>query len=297
MNEQNPLVRWIVRRIKEKNKNCIIIINGPTGSGKTFAGLDMALALAKELGTSFTLQDNMGFKFSDILKKTQLPQNRIPGGVFLFEEVGVIGGGAASREWQSKANAFFNSFMQTTRHKNQVFIMTCPLYTFLEKGTRALVHLQITMERIDYAKQESYGKPFINQTNVISGKTYMKYLRYKENGMGNKLRRVVFNLPSKEIVDCYEEIKIKYTDTLNKSILDADKPKETKPKRKIPYTIERDKSYAEKGISKQERANIYGISLRRLYEKLVESRKSGDIRQNPLGKQDFEGLRGSKPHF
>ena len=50
MNEQNPLVKWIVRRIKEKNKNCIMIINGPTGSGKTFAGLDMALVLAKELG-------------------------------------------------------------------------------------------------------------------------------------------------------------------------------------------------------------------------------------------------------
>lgn len=105
----NPLIRWIVKRIG-KNKNVIMIINGPTGSGKTYAALRLAYDSSQELGTTFNIKNNVGFTFPELLKKTELPENQNPGTCFVFEEVGAAGGGASSREWQSQANKFFFSF-------------------------------------------------------------------------------------------------------------------------------------------------------------------------------------------
>ena len=61
----------------------------------------------------------MDFNFKDLLKKMQLPQNQKPGTPFIFEEVGSFESGASARAWQSQANKFFFSFMQTSRHRNQ----------------------------------------------------------------------------------------------------------------------------------------------------------------------------------
>jgi hypothetical protein len=224
MKPDNYIVKWVVNRIK-KNKNCIILINGPTGSGKTYAGLDFAVALSKALGTMFELDNNMDFDFKELLRKSKLPQNLKPGVVYLFEEVGAVGSGSAAREWQSKVNKFFNSFMQTARHKNQIFIMTCPIFGELEKGTRQLVHMQITMEQVDEASETSVGKVFVTQTNVITGKIYMKYIRCNIKGNRTKIKRVQFNLPNQEMLFLYEKKKKQFTDKLDKTILDDGKPK------------------------------------------------------------------------
>lgn len=278
MNSNNPLVRWIVRRIVKKNKNCIIIINGATGSGKTYAAMDLAITLANELNTTFSIVDNMDFNFTELLRKTQLPQNSRPGSIFLFEEVGVMGAGSASREWQSKANKFFFSFMQTARHRNQIFIMTCPLFSYLEKGTRSLVHLQITMNGINTQLAESYGKPFINQTNVITGKLYLKYLRFKDQGSKQKLKKVVFNLPAKEIVDEYEEMKSNYTDKLNKKMLEV---QVRVPVNKMEITPEKIKMLQQKGLVNQEIADFFDVNKKTIYNKLQLPIIVNKINQNP----------------
>jgi len=135
---KNPILKWVKWRIK-RNKNCILIINGGTGSGKTYSGATLACDVASMLGTSFTAENNIDFTFKGLLQKMELPQNKKAGTPFLFEEVGAVGGGAASRDWQSKANKFFFSFMQTARHRNQVLIFTCPSFAALEKETRLAV--------------------------------------------------------------------------------------------------------------------------------------------------------------
>ena len=113
------LDRWVEKKIK-KNKNAIIIFNGETGSGKSYACLKFAVDLSKRLETLFTVKGNMAFKFSNLLKKTKMPKNNKPGTVFLLEEIGAFDSGAAAREWQSEANKFFFSFLQTSRYKRQL---------------------------------------------------------------------------------------------------------------------------------------------------------------------------------
>ena len=254
----NPVLVWIKNRIKN-NKNEIIVINGPTGSGKTFAALSLCNQISEMLNTNFNLKDNMDFSFSQLLKETMLPQNQKPGTPFLFEEVGVVGSGSAARQWQSKANQFFFSFMQTTRHRQQILIMTCPHFSFLEKGTRSMVHLQMETAGIDFKRKIALLKPFRIQVNSRSGQFYFKYLRIRYKGKRYKLKILEVPYPPQDMVNEYEIIKTRYTTKLNKSIIAAEK-EEAKPKSKSKVDDKKLKELMEQGLNNVQIAKILGVS-------------------------------------
>lgn len=269
---QNPFIVWVEKRI-QRNKNCIIMINGGTGSGKTYGALDFAIKLSKQLDTHFSVTENMDFNFKDLLKKMQLPTNEKPGTVFLFEEVGAVGGGASYREWQSKANSFFHSFMQTSRHKNQILMMTTPQFAYLQKGVRELTHLQITMKSINPQNKTSTGKPFILQTNPISGKVYFKYLRVRYKGMPLKVKEITFNLPPKDLLKEYEQLKTKFTNNLNKSMMVDDEPKSKTAKSTVD--MEKLLAYKAKGMNKTEMAALFGVSTKTIQRRMSQARIEG----------------------
>lgn len=260
---KHPAIEWIKRRVTKQNKNCIIIINGQTGSGKTFCALSVACILAEELGTHFTVKDNLDFNFKSFIEKTMLPQNREKGTCFIFEEVGAVGGGASSREWQSKANILFNSFLQTTRHRNQVLIMTTPYFSFLDVASRKLVHIQMDMQYINFQTKQAVVKPYFMQVNSRTGKIYFKLLRYKVDDKVKKLSGWVVPHPPKEVTEEYEKLKEKYTTELAKMITDDKKVK-----------VQRDMSIVDNDVIKalmnenkytrEEMANKLKISLRTL---------------------------------
>lgn len=225
----NPVVEWVYQRIK-KNKNAIITINGPTGSGKTYTGLDIAIQGAARQGTRFTIKNNMAFTFKDLLKLTMLPENQHPGVYYLYEEPGAVGSGSSAKEWQSRANALANSFMQTNRCKNQVLILTHPLFSNLDLGSRKLIHMQITMLGINPQKKESYSRPFLLQVNTTTGKIYFKLMRFSVNGVKSKLKVYTSKLPDKAILEEYEAVKSKYVNSLNKRILEELEHKDQKDK-------------------------------------------------------------------
>lgn len=220
-NKRNPIVNWIKWRI-EKNKNVIIIVNGATGSGKTYTCINAANKVAQKMETHFSIKNNMAFKFSELLKKTELKINQKPGTCFIFEEVGAFGGGASSRQWQSKANMFFNSFLQTTRHRQQVLFMTTPFFTFLDSASRKLCHMQVDMVNINFKSKLSYARPFVLQVNSKTGKIYFKLLRIRVDGTTTKLSIWTNKLPPQDMIDIYEKIKNKYTTQLTQTIKDLD---------------------------------------------------------------------------
>lgn len=286
MVKSTVLTGWINKRI-ERNKNCIGIINGPTGSGKTYAAIDFALTLSKDNGTNFTIKDNLDFSFVALKKKMNLKCNDKPGTVFIFEEVGAIGGGAASREWQSKANTFFFSFMQTARHKNQILLMTCPQFSYLDKGVRQMCHLQITMLHINPKTKKSVAKPFIIQINPMSGKMYPKYLRYRRKGRKTSLKRIQFDLPPKRIVDEYEKLKLTYTKNLDREILE----KKEKPQFKIKADPDLIAYFRSRGLTQMETAIKLGVTTRTIqkYEHIErEANKNKHIAPLSLEKTAFE---------
>ena len=211
--------KWVITRIK-KNQNAIIIFNGGTGSGKSYACIRCAVDLAKSLGTHFSIEKNLSFKFTDLLQKMSLPGNELPGTVFVMEEVGSFGSGASAREWQSQANKFFFSFMQTSRHRNQILLLNCPSFHYLEKGTRELVHFQFEANGISHRERVAFFKPFFLQVNTRTGKIYFKHLRFNHKGTRRRLNRIGFKIPKKKILNVYEADKLAFTTSLNRDIIE-----------------------------------------------------------------------------
>lgn len=221
----NPWVLWCAERIKH-NKNVIGVFLGPTGSGKTYACLDFALNISKELGTNFSVQDNVAFSFTDLLKKTQLPQNNKPGTVFVFEEVGAFGSGAASSQWASRGNAVFNSFLQIIRSKNHILLFTTPNFKLLANQDRALCHFTAEMKSINPQNKESLAYLKLYSVNQFYGKEYRKWLRVNHNGSRLKVVNTYFKLPPESILKPYEAEKNIFIDKFCRKVLEESEPKE-----------------------------------------------------------------------
>ena len=262
----NHVANWCKQRV-EKNKNAIIVLNGQTGSGKSWAGLALGEDIAEELGTNFTVDGNVSFGFADLLRKTMRPENQKPGTVFLFEEVGAVGGGGSSRDWQSKSNKFFVSWAQTTRHRNQILIFTTPLLSYLDKAARDLVHMQLLMASIDLKKKMGVTVPYLLQVNSRSGKTYFKKMRVKHKGRKIRLDSQNIKKPSEPVLVAYEDMKTKFTTDLYKMILEEeDKIKEKKSGKEksfiedYPRNLEKAKGLLEKGYSNVGVADLLGVS-------------------------------------
>lgn len=211
-------LNWIVRRI-EKNRNAIIVFNGGTGSGKSYACLSCAYFLHLMLKSDFKVEENLDFSFYHLLEKMQAPGKDKKGTIFDMEEVGATGSGGSSTEWQTESNKFFFSFTQTSRCLNQVLLLNCPDFGYITKGVRHLVHFQLTSMGIDDVKKKSYFKPYLLRIDQRTGKMWFTYLRFTYKGKRYKLKRVGFPLPPKAWIEEYEELKKKYVHEHNQKIL------------------------------------------------------------------------------
>lgn len=260
----NPFITWASRRVTKQNKNVIGCFLGATGSGKTYACLDFGYKLAETLGTPFSIDGNVAFTFSELLKKMEAVEDNLPGHVFIFEEVGAAGSGASSNEWQSKANVFFSSFLQTARHRNQILLFTTPNFSLLSKQARQLVHFIAEMGNINQHDKKSSAKIKITQTNPVSGKTYMKYIRVVHNNQRVAVKICLFDLPDKELLKIYEERKLEFTKKLNRKIIDhseIDKPK---------ASLDDVKRLIDKGYKKTTIAKMLGVTTPTIYNKLKQ---------------------------
>jgi len=66
------LVTWIKNRIK-KNENCNIFTSGPTGSGKSYANLSIAL----KIDPDFDPDTQVVFSFKDLLRTIRMFNNDV----------------------------------------------------------------------------------------------------------------------------------------------------------------------------------------------------------------------------
>jgi len=278
------MLNWTKKRI-DNNKNLILIINGETGSGKTFAGLRFAVDCANMFGTNFSIKNNVDFNFIKLLEKMEyIEDNKQPGTVFFFEEVGAVGSGAGSKQWQTKANQFFSSFAQTSRHLRQIFIMTCPSFSNLQKDTRELCHMQWEMMGINMQNKHSFAKARRIQVNRTSGKMYMKYLRFVDEGRKFTLKRLDMDLPPKDVIDNYERAKNIFTSALNKRIIDSG----TSKLKKLTETQQEVFNLIKVGTSIEDMARIRGVSTRSIYDVKKSIEKAGYFLEN-AGFEAFEG--------
>jgi len=272
-------LEYVKRRI-ENNKNLVAVFNGDTGSGKSYACIKCALELSELLGTNFSIKKNLDFSFIKLLEKMKLPGNDKPGTIFVMEEVGSFGSGASAREWQSQANKFFFSFMQTARSKNQVLLLNCPSFSYLEKGSRELVHFQFEALGINMKNKQSYFKPSAIQCNRKTGKLYFKYLRYYIDGVKHRYNKIHFGLPHKAILNSYEQEKAKFLEDLSARIRGEKEDKKNKNDRNRNDKIII-KKLLKSGNSTKEIAELTDYSLRQIQRYKRELIENGILEKSP----------------
>lgn len=209
-NKENGIFEgYVYQRIK-KNKNMMICITGPTGSGKTYA----ALSLAQNWDSNFN-ENNIVFtpqQFIDLLNSNTLKK----GSVIVADEFGVS---MNSRNWQSVSNQVINYVLQTFRSKNYIVIFTSPDFSFIDVAARKLFHCHMMTQGINHKKGLCSVKPYMLQINQRTGDIYYKFLRVVLPEIGEKkLAEMNVTLPNKELIKDYEIKKDAFVDNLNREI-------------------------------------------------------------------------------
>lgn len=208
------LIQYIKDRIHKRNKNFVMLFVGSTGSGKSYS----ALRLAEMLDPTFDIE-RVCFKAKDFMNKiNELVESndKVSGKVVMWDEFGVEHN---AREFMTISNRVINYFFQTSRHLNLIVIMTVPLLSFIDSATRKLCHGVAEMQGINSRNKTASVKVKMLQTNVMTGKEYPKYLRYRKKNKMFVSKKLKFKLPSKELYDEYEIRKKAFTTQLNKEIM------------------------------------------------------------------------------
>lgn len=207
----NKMVAWInyIKQRIAKNKNFLCVITGPTGSGKSWAGLSIAEQLDPEFDISrcvFRGKDLMELINSGTLKK---------GSVIFFDESQID---LNNRAWQSLMNKLLNYLLTTFRHRCFVLIFTSPYIDFLDSSSLKLFHANFETVSINREKKTCSIKPKQLQYNQNLKRWYHKYLKASVGKKFSKIKRWHVRKPSAELIKQYEERKTIFTTMLNKQI-------------------------------------------------------------------------------
>lgn len=175
--------KWIEARLGTK-RNVLLAIVGPTGSGKSYAGM--------KIGELF--DRNEDFDISHVVFSVDEfydAISRLKNNCFIvFDEAGL---GFAHREYMSAINKMLAMVFQTFRYKYINVIFTLPKLGFMDYVGRSLLHGVLRMT--DRGKAIVYKV----QPNLLGSEIY-----YPREGS------VEIGLPSKELIEAYEKKKTEF---------------------------------------------------------------------------------------
>lgn len=231
MTEPYPEERWLSEQMRDRverlNLNCITILTGPTGSGKSWGALD----LAERTDPGFrdnpkTAIDRVVFpptEFLSLAAETALPDKSS----LVWDDAGL---GMPSRKWFDFLNQAVGFVAQSFRFRRLLWFITVPDKAFIDSIPRRLHHFEI--EYFPRRDPEAPGRAKVFEVSTSSrlGKTYLKYPRLRVGRQVVKLTSVRFSRPSDELVALYEAKRSSYMmelyDTLQReaeSALDRDR--------------------------------------------------------------------------
>jgi len=170
----------------------MMVITGPTGSGKSYS----ALTLAKALDPNFKIEQVVYTpeEFLELCKA----ENRLPkGSVVVFDEVGV---GLSNREFFSKGNRNLNKVLETFRVYNYIVIFTTPSFSFIDSKARRLMHAVGETQFIN--RNRKYVKLNFGQLHIdpMTGNTeYRRFKKYQDNGL-KSVPSLEVVLPPKDLI-------------------------------------------------------------------------------------------------
>ena len=261
-------VRFVKDRIYKKNQMFLAVFIGAVGTGKSYA----CLSFAKEIDPTFNIE-RVVFSFEELNELLKIEGNdKIKkGSCIVFEEVGI---GVSAKSHQSITNKMFSFLLQTMRHRNIILLMNLPMFTFLDLSSRKMLNGVFEMTEIDRNKKLSYAKPFFFQMNQYKEKIYKKYLKeVTEDNFINKIKKISFELPDKELSKKYEIKKSEFTNKLYNDIGYAIKKYNKKQNANLTSRQEEVVGLLKSGMSIKEVSEELGISQAATYKHAESIRK------------------------
>ena len=196
------LANDIKKRYLNKKRNCLIIIWGEVGTGKSWT----SGSILESLDPSFTALERVTFDQENFFQKINAPEKEggkkhklKKGMAVMYEEAGTS---VDSRSWW--LNKEFSHLLETFRNRQLVVVFTVPHIKMIDKNVRGLAnyHIQtkcvlpkekkvrVQVKRIKITAQATWG-----------GEHYIGvYLRHK----GKRIRTLKINRPSKLFAKQYE---------------------------------------------------------------------------------------------
>jgi hypothetical protein len=179
------LTELIMQRVNSKN-NCLIIIEGETGSGKSC----LALNLAQHYDPYFSSR-RIAFtplEFMDLL-------NEVPAkGWIVWDESGV---NLSHRDWQSANNKAIMMVIQSFRYKFINVIFCLPSAQYMDKVPREMCHFLLRMQRRGAASVYRIRK------TAFSGDSYVQ-----------TLGTIAAQLPTKQLMDEFYRMHAEHQEQL-----------------------------------------------------------------------------------
>jgi len=214
---ESSWVRWIKKRIRN-NLNLNALFTGPTGIGKSFNAIEVAL----ELDPEFDVTKQVSFSFPGLMRiinqfnnKTDSNLHKKKYKVVIFDEAQTS---TNRRDWQSKVNKFLNHLLSTYRHQNIITLFTSPYEDFLDSAALKLFHVKFECKGWSKKTMKSRMTPKLYQYNAQRSKMYEHPLYVIRDGGTSPLRNWSVDCPPKEVTDLYEKEKFKFTNALNLKI-------------------------------------------------------------------------------
>lgn len=145
-------INILAKRIKNNQQN-VVVIEGPTGSGKSTLGLLICLALSKKLKTNFQLSKDYIYSMDDLWNKLQDP-NMCP--INFIDEASLV---VNSKRSQTKESIDIVNIFNTMRSLGLTTILCTPSIMQIDKGIR-LVHTDymIICSSEDSSPLRGYGR-------------------------------------------------------------------------------------------------------------------------------------------
>jgi hypothetical protein len=206
------LIEYLKERTK-KNLNCMILVIGPCGSGKSYVTLRLGELLDPEFNAervAFSAKE-----FMDIMNNDPIIKE---GSVIVFDEVGV---GLSSRDWYSEKNKMITGVFETFRKKKFIVFLTVPHASSLDKRALKLMNLIIMCDDRSLKRSKGYNriKAYTISYNPMSKSAedyYKRLIEVRYHGYPYKISAVRVNIPSLSLRREYEMKKDDFMNKYNK---------------------------------------------------------------------------------
>jgi len=217
-----PHLKAFFEKRLAKNTNCFFLVysDGKSGVGKSY----LALWMAQCLQPSFSVS-NVCFNMTDFI---YLVNTLPPGSIIVFDDAGVEGD---SRTFLSKNNLDMRHVIESMRSRLISVFFTVPGLDMIDATVRHMSTMEIRVMSHGLAK--AYGCKY----NRYHNDYYYPFLFYIGHPRNKNLRAP---LPTKEVLDAYEEKKYAFQSDLYSKILSRREHEVTKQEKKEKHLSEPD---------------------------------------------------------